>query len=405
METKPDMMQAALEYAKRGWKVFPVHAPLLGGCSCRNPKCDHVGKHPRVKWSTEATTDTNTIQRWWKKWPDANIGVVTGSPSGIFVLDKDDKNGGSGSQSLQHLIETNGKLPETLRSTTGSGEHFYFLHPGIKVPTRVNDFADGLDVRGDGGYVVAPPSLHANGRRYECREPRTAIATAPDWLLGLVTAESVPELKVSSQGTDNSIPGGERNNTLFKLVCLLLGSGMQSSEVVTAAFLLNQQRCKPPLADSEVIGIVESAARYDHSNAKKRRGARTDRSPLYWFKFRVTDFLSDPDIQIMTDYQFGWHIRLLSFAWQKAGVLPSDVNQLFKLTGASSPKKFKAEYRNALYGFEETMVGGQTVLVNHHQVAQYADALEKWGQTIEARGHRGNKTIESPELTLTEKAA
>jgi putative DNA primase/helicase len=160
-------LRAALEYAARGWRVFPVHSPTGRAdrpCSCGKLDCTNVGKHPRTaRGFKDATTDEAQIREWWTMWPDANIGVATGIASGIWVLDVD---GAEGQAALAQFEREHGPLPETVGQVTGSGgRHLLFRYvPGL---TNKVKFAPGLDVRTDGGYVVVPPSLHVSGRRYE----------------------------------------------------------------------------------------------------------------------------------------------------------------------------------------------------------------------------------------------
>ncbi len=160
--------EAALYYVRKfGWRVFPLYEVNESGhCACGNTHCSSPGKHPRVKHGVlEATTDETRILMWWLLWPEANIGVATGKNSNIVVLDVDVARGGKAS--LAEWEAAHGKLPATLECETGGGgRHFYFAHPGWPVKNSV-DVAPGLDVRGDGGYVVVPPSTHSSGRVYK----------------------------------------------------------------------------------------------------------------------------------------------------------------------------------------------------------------------------------------------
>ena len=97
-------------------------------------------------------------------WPQANIAIVTGAASGLVVLDADMAKGAA--RTLAALEERYGALPPTVGQRTGTGQHAFFQHPGTTVRNGVENLGAGLDIRGDGGYVVAPPSLHANGNRY-----------------------------------------------------------------------------------------------------------------------------------------------------------------------------------------------------------------------------------------------
>jgi hypothetical protein len=155
MTDQPDLMNWALLYAEQGWPVIPLHNPSAGLCSCGDPACTHIGKHPRIRdWQRRATTEEATITAWWQQWPQANIGIATGQRSGLLVVDQDDGQLDLGDDDLM--------LPVV---STGKGYHLYYQHPGDDISNRVR-FADSCDLRSDGGLVVAPPSLHYTGRRY-----------------------------------------------------------------------------------------------------------------------------------------------------------------------------------------------------------------------------------------------
>jgi Bifunctional DNA primase/polymerase, N-terminal len=158
------LREAALHYASLGWHVLPLHNAISGGgCSCGRPSCHSPGKHPRTRRGCkDASADPSQIDRWWVKWTGANIGIATGAISGIVVLDID---GAEGRATLQELIAEHGFLPRTPVVQTARGLHFYFKLPqGVSVPCSTGS---GLDIRGNGGYVVAPPSIHLSGHVYE----------------------------------------------------------------------------------------------------------------------------------------------------------------------------------------------------------------------------------------------
>jgi putative DNA primase/helicase len=153
----------ALAYAALGLHVFPLHSMRDGRCSCGRDCGKNAAKHPRVKGGFKAaTTDARQIEEWWRKWPDANIGIATGAVSGVIVLDID---GRQGLETLKKLIAERGPLSPTHAVKTARGWHLYFRTPasGIAIPCSSGN---GLDVRGDGGYVVAPPSIHISGHVY-----------------------------------------------------------------------------------------------------------------------------------------------------------------------------------------------------------------------------------------------
>ena len=171
----------ALAFAERGWSVLPLHRMEADSCSCGQSPCKSPGKHPRLAHGLrDASRDPADLRIWWNRWPESNVGVCTGSASGFWVLDIDPRNGGD--DSLADLILEHGELPETLIAHTGGGgRHFFFRIPPDGV--RCGKLADGIDIKGDGGYVVAPPSNHASGGVYRWHVPDAEILDAPDWLL------------------------------------------------------------------------------------------------------------------------------------------------------------------------------------------------------------------------------
>lgn len=176
--------QQALEYASRGWAVFPIYEIYADGhCACGKSKCS-AGKHPRISGGCKnATKEKHQIRRWWAKWPDANIGIATGKKSDFFVMDIDPKNGGD--ESLKYILQNSSEHPPQTMvvATGGGGFHYYFDMPaGFDVKNSAGKIAAGIDIRGTGGYVLAPPSNHVSGGLYEM-EWHYPIDCAPSWLL------------------------------------------------------------------------------------------------------------------------------------------------------------------------------------------------------------------------------
>jgi hypothetical protein len=162
--TAPSLLECALQYAGRKWHVFPLHSLQAGRCSCGQDCGRNACKHPRVKSGFKAaTTDARQIEAWWRKWPNANIGIATGAVSRIVVIDID---GAEGAATLKTLVEQHGALPRTAIVKTTRGLHIYFAMPSGCGPIPCSA-RNGLDVRGDGGFVVAPPSRHASGNTYQ----------------------------------------------------------------------------------------------------------------------------------------------------------------------------------------------------------------------------------------------
>lgn len=160
------LLEQALAYAAEGLLVFPLHNAAAGKCSCgRSCSVKRQGKHPRIRsdWQKAATTDKDQIRRWWKKWPSANIAILTGTRSGLVVVDFDDD---PKAKELLKFCLHDERLNQTRIIKTGSGgAHIYFRHPGTEVGNRTR-MLPGIDLRGDGGYVVAPPSSHGSGNLY-----------------------------------------------------------------------------------------------------------------------------------------------------------------------------------------------------------------------------------------------
>lgn len=182
-------LEAALWYARHGWSVVPLHRAADGACSCRRPDCPAIGKHPRIAWQGRTTTPAHEteVRAWWERWPRANVGVVTGLVSGIVVLDVDPRNGGD--ETLARFVARRfGPLPETVESATGGGgRHYWFDPTGRRLPT--GRLAAGLDLKAEGGLVVAPPSVHASGAAYAWVAGRSPAerkpAPLPRWIAAL----------------------------------------------------------------------------------------------------------------------------------------------------------------------------------------------------------------------------
>lgn len=166
MTTTITKLGAALYYIRRGWPIFPVYEPGDDGkCSCGNPQCEHPAKHPRTRHGVlDATTNEAQIRNWWGRWPEANLGLATGARSGVIVLDVDVRHGGD--KSIAEIERIEGQIIKTRESLTGGGgRHLFFLHPGTPVKNKIG-IMPGLDIRGDNGYVLLPPSVHISGRVY-----------------------------------------------------------------------------------------------------------------------------------------------------------------------------------------------------------------------------------------------
>jgi hypothetical protein len=215
-------LSAALAYARHGIPVLPVHTVVGGTCSCGRSGCDRPGKHPRLRHGlTEATIDPLRLEMWWARWPDANIGLRTG-----IVMDVADIDSTEGWHGLRHLLH--GVMPVGPRVRTGGGGwHVWFQPTGYGNRVRL---LPGLDWRGVGGYVLAPPSRHASGADYTWLiKPNKDLPRAPRALTALIegppAAEPTPRAVVhpdryAAVALDAEVdrvaraPVGTRNDTL-----------------------------------------------------------------------------------------------------------------------------------------------------------------------------------------------
>ena len=259
--------QAALRYARAGLAVFPLHAALQGRCTCGRPDCGSPGKHPRTsRGLNDATKDEEQVARWWATWPDANVGIATGAVSGVVVLDVDPKNGGD--DGLVGLREEYGNLPATRTVVTGGGgAHFYFRHPGEEIRNSAGRLGPGLDVRGDGGYVVAPPSVHVSGSSYEWADS-TPVAAPPDWLVAemrgtrkRVSAKGVNGTPVPAPAPDGGTAYGKKALERETATVSSAAEGTRNDRLNTAAFSLGQLVAGGELERHVVEAALTAAAR------------------------------------------------------------------------------------------------------------------------------------------------
>lgn len=269
------LLDAALPYVARGWPVLPLHSVRQGCCTCGKSECASVGKHPRTSHGVkDASRDPATIRQWWSRWPDANIGIATGGESRQVVVDIDPRNGGN--DSLNRIEREHGPTRTYSVRTGGNGRHDYFRYPIVaKIGCPKGGWA-GIDIKGEGGYIVAPPSLHASGTRYELIDD-LPLATVPDWLLETLKqpadrqgSNGPPEIQVplpsvapaprspAVAAAMQGVPEGERNDTLYRYVSSLRARNVQrgEAEVLVRAFAA---RCTPPLPADEAQHALDSA--------------------------------------------------------------------------------------------------------------------------------------------------
>jgi hypothetical protein len=263
------LLEAALSYARKGRRVVPLHhVDEDGRCSCGG--CSTPGKHPRVgnEWQHKATTDEAMIRRWWEMFPNANIGYLTGDRIG--VLDVDPRHGGD--KDLAELEGRHGKLPATAEVATGGGGRHLFY----KVPagTRTRDLTEGggLELKAEGAFVVAAPSIHASGREYVWID-RCAPVEAPAWLLGGAARQQ----NGAAPAVGERIGPGARNKTLASMAGSMRRRGAAEDEILPALLAMNARRCDPPLPEEEIGKIARSVARYEpESDSSAEGGSRPE---------------------------------------------------------------------------------------------------------------------------------
>lgn len=246
-----DLAGAARCFARRGLRVHP----------CRPGR-----KEPILDaWQKVATLDQGQIAKWWRQRPDANVGIACGGPANLLVVDIDPDSGGEAS--MQALEAEHGTLPETVEVITPrGGRHIYlFVRSGEKMPgNSAGKLGKGIDTRGRGGYVVAPPST-VNGRAYTWSVDSAAqIAYAPSWLLAALAKvggdgkATDPEewLKLITQGVDQ----GERNQSIAKIAGLLFRRLPEPAMAAELIVCWHQIKCHPPLAADELKRTLDSIA-------------------------------------------------------------------------------------------------------------------------------------------------
>lgn len=251
-------LDAAIKYAtKYNWAVFPVSPKT------KKPLTPHGCK--------DAKKEVGPIKAWWKKWPDSGIGIATGSISKLIVIDEDidEDKGIDGCHEIMMWERDNGSLPETVSAITGrGGSHLYYHYAGNDIGNRAG-LLDGVDVRGEGGYIIAPPSLHPNGTEYawENGPDEIELSEITDTIWKLLRTGKEAETQNRFQ-LPQVIPAGERNDTLYRLACSLQSQGVPDAGIEAAVSEANRQNCAEPLEDSEVLQIVTSALTHQKGEMK-----------------------------------------------------------------------------------------------------------------------------------------
>lgn len=260
------LCEEALKCVGRGWSVFPLFGVLRAGvCACPSgPECGNkCGKHPKTtRGFKDATKDQDSVRSFMV--PFTNYGIPTGEQT-FVAIDIDAEKGGLESISALEII--NGKLPSTVKVFTGKngGYHLYFKSPPGGVQSRTN-VLPGVDIRGEGGYVVGSGSDHRSGGKYcydlfEGDPDEVSIADMPEWMVQKLCSE-----KQKATATDSSsekIKEGSRNDSLFRLGSSLRSRGLSRDAIEAALQKENLVRCEPPLPEKEIMAIATSAGKYE----------------------------------------------------------------------------------------------------------------------------------------------
>lgn len=294
-EHEERLARAAVWYARQGFRVLPVAGVVIDGelrdrwrCTCeRGASCDKPGKHPLVRrGSYDATSDEKQICAWWRRWPQANIGLAP--REGQVVLDVDDDGHlKTGSLTLETLEARHGRLPPTWTARSGAGGMHLWLAAPDGFRNRVN-FAPWLDLRTVGGYVVAPPSRHRSGRLYEWLPEawphHLSLAAMPGWLEAIARRPPPPPpppppvLVPRAAGSrpdrieralaylercEPAVAGENGHKRAFSVIArVVLGFALSDEEALSVLSAWNS-RCSPPWSVDELRHKVRSARSHD----------------------------------------------------------------------------------------------------------------------------------------------
>ncbi len=259
--------RAAMAYVERlRWPVFRL------GPRSKVPLAGSHGVH-------DATADVETVRRWWRESPAANIGLAAGAVAGWWALDVDPRNGGE--LTLSDLEAEHGRVPDTvMQATGGGGLHYLFRWPADgRLPCR--SAGAGLDVKGQGGYIVAAPSVHPSGGEYVwlelCRPGAVQIAAAPEWLLELVcdppeTGERAAHTAAEWAALVQPVEAGSgRHERLLRVVGLLV-ERLPAPVALDLARLWAAARLRPPLDDRDRDRVISYVLRKKERELREREG-------------------------------------------------------------------------------------------------------------------------------------
>ena len=253
------MREHALEYARRGWSVIPL----------RYQGSAEDLKRPLVDSWEECKTEpsgTDVIEYWWEQWPLANIGLVMGAVSGMVAIDLD------GPNAMKLLTDRIGTFRPTRSVKTGKGKHLLFRHPGRPIKNRVKLLSgadSAVDVRSDGGYIVAPPSRHGNGSTYEWINPEEIISDIPPALMELLETQGTAGRGLTADdhrwitSVMDGVESGGRNDAASRLAGYWLAVTKGNEDAAWMALRAWNRMNTPPLPEDELSKTFRSIAQRD----------------------------------------------------------------------------------------------------------------------------------------------
>lgn len=388
------MLDYALEYARAGMSVVPTHSvDAQGRCSCSNRNCASPGKHPRLRWkshSIEPLTEDKIIS-WWTKFPEANIGIITGVQSGVTVLDID---GPQGLESLKEAGFPIEELPESpMVLTGGGGIHIYYRFPEkIKVKTG-SGILPKVDIRSEGGFVVVPPSTHKSGKRYEWAEGK-GLFDIPladfDW--SFVTETKPVERKIKLPNEKRwyeeclkGVESGGRNDACARLAGRYFGLGLTQFEVERILIGWNLYN-DPPMDEEEMIITIRSIMTAEDVNSVTTREDRIENinNILGMELFSISRITGDEPKYIM-DFDKGKCIisasQLLSPKLFQQAILESTNIVVKKLTAKTVPThdqlvQMITSLSEDIYAGEEATEAGEMKFLINDFLSSQSQVLE-----------------------------
>lgn len=371
--------QAAVEYINKGLAVFPLK---------------HRDKTPLTKnGCKDATTDAAIVKGWWQKWPNANIGIATGSKSGGLVvidLDIDENKGLDGYHTLRDWERENGNLPDTWQSITGRGGNHLFFKTDRQITNRTG-LLEGVDVRGEGGYIVVPPSIHKNGKAYEWEQSPNEFELAEADNIVYKLLDTKPEEVTNEFKVPEVIQDGKRNSTMYKYACSLQAKGLTDEAIIAAMKIENDKRCNPPLPEDELMRTIKSALKHEKGiKTEHKQLPQQKNTPTNIFEVRAmltlndkgnivqsiqnicTVLRSDPNLKGKIKY------NILSYSPFIYGSLPWDEAENYREWNNTDDSNLKC-YIESNYGLKslDKIMEALNIVVNENRFNPVIDYLEQ----------------------------